>query len=247
MQQPPFLYPAKQIAANLSTSNAPYEFQLQGGPTSQQQLSSSQTLSVPAQQAAGYQVGRAQPPGSFNMSGMAVALPEYQSSTPLHMSHQDQHRYLTGSSSGASAYQSHQFSGHPPVNTATYPIHPSQYTAAYQQGYAQLQPSHQSHSDGPSPTIPAYPGGSFFPAQQQPLMYYAGQPGQTHCGSYHPAYSQGIGHAYGKQGGEMHGIAGKAFHSGYSQGGPMPYSPYGPTAPYLKPGNIIGKRPSPAV
>ena len=224
-------------AANVSGSNFPYEFHLQGA-TPQQQLPGGQVFNVPGQQAPGYQMGRGQSPNAFNMSGLAGALPEYQASTPLQVSHFDQQR----TPSAASAYQGQQYSGHP--IGANYPTQPSQYATQYQ-AYGQIPQNQQAHLGGPSPIQSSYPGAGYFPAQQQQLMYYPGQysqSGQPQHGPY-PSYGQGSGHVYGQQGGDMSAMGGRTSHSGYSTGAAIPYA-YGTSGPFLRPA-IPGKQLAP--
>lgn len=213
-------------------------------PTPQQQLPGGHIFHVPGQQAAAYHMGRGQSPGAFSMSGMAGALPEYQNTTSSQMSPQDSQRFLAGTASGPSNYQAQNFPTQVPLNTGTYPIHPSQYP--YQQPYGQMRASSQSsHSGGPSPVQSSYAGGAYFPASQQQYMYYPGQygqPPQPQHGSYPTAYGSGPSHVYGQQGGNMSAMAGRTMHGGYPPGNVMPYPSYGSPGAYLRPGVPPGKR-----
>lgn len=209
----------------------------------QQQLPAGQVFSLPGQQTTGYHMGRGQSPGAFSMSGIAGALPEYQTTTSSQMSHQDQQRFLAGTPSSSSNYQAQQFPHQAPLSTGNYPMHPSQYP--YQPAYGQVQASPQSsHSSGPSPVHSSYPGGAYFPASQQQYMYYPGQYGQSpqpQHGSYPTAYGHVSSHAYGQQGGDMSPIASRAMHSGYPPA-TVPYPSYGSPGAYLRPGSLPGKR-----
>lgn len=243
---PHFLFPSvpDQIADNVSSGNVPYEYQVHG-PAPQQQVPGGQTFNLPGQQTTGYQMGRGQSTGAFNMSGMAGALPEHQTHIPSHMLHQDQQRFLAGTPSSSSNYQAQQFPGQAPLSTGNYPLHPSQYN--YQSAYGQMQASPQSsHSSGPSPGHSSYPGGTYYPASQQQYMFYPGQYGQSpqpQHGSYPTTYSHGSSHAYGQQGRDMSAMAGRTMHSGYPPGNVMPYSSYGSSGTYLRPSILPGKRP----
>ncbi len=213
--------------------------------TPQQQLPGGQTFNLPGQQTTGYHMNRGQSPGAFSMSGMAGALPEYQTTTSTHMSHQDPRRFQAGTSSNTSNYQAQQFPGQTPLSTGNYPMHPSQYH--YHPAYGQMQPSPQSsHSSGPSPVHSSYPGGTYFPASQQQYMYYPGQYGQSpqpQHGSYPTAYGHGSSHAYAQQAGDVPAMSGRPMHSGYPAGTVIPSSPYGYPGAYLRPGSLPGKRP----
>lgn len=212
--------------------------------TPQQQLPRGQIFNLPGQQTTGYHMGRGQSSGAFSMSGMAGALPEYQTATSSQMSHQAPQRFIAGTSSSSSNYQAQQFPGQVPLSTGNYHIHPSQYT--YQPPYGQMQASPQSsHSSGPSPVHSSYPGGAYFPASPQQYMYYSGQYGQSpqpQNGSYPTAFGHGSSHAYGQQGGDMSAMAGRTIHSGYPPGAVMPYSSYGSSGAYLRPGSLPGKQ-----
>ena len=179
------------------------------------------------------------------MSGMAGALPEHQTNTSSHLSHQDQQRFLAGTSSTSSNYPAQQFPGQGTLSTGNYHMHPSQYN--YQPAYGQMQASPQSsHSSGPSPGHSSYPGGTYYPASQQQYMFYPGQygqPPQPQHGSYPTTYSHGSSHAYGQQGGDLSAMAGRTIHSGYPPGNVMSYSSYGSPGVYLRPSNPPGKRP----
>ncbi len=173
------------------------------------------------------------------MSGMAGNLPDYQSSTPGQLSHHDQQRFLAGTPGGASTYQTHHFPGQSPMNTPNYPGHSSQYASTYQQRF-QVQPSSQSHSGGPSPIHPSYPGGAYFPAQQQQYMYYPGHYAQTiqaHHGSFPSTYGPG---PYPQQGADLSMMGGRPSHSGFSSGALSPNA-YGSGGAYLRPGSMPGK------
>ena len=214
----------------------------------QQQLPGGQAFHLQGQQTAGYPVGRVQSPGAFSMSGMAGALPEYQSTNPSQLSHQDPQRYLAGTSTGPSNYPTQHFPSQAPLSTGNYSMHPSQYP--YQPAYGQMRASQQStHPTGPSPVHSSYPGGAYFPASQQQYVYYPGQYGQSpqpQHGSYPTAYGPGPSQAYGQHGGSMSGMAGRTVQGGYPPGAVMPYSWYGSPGAYLKPGGLPGKRPFPA-
>ena len=191
-----------------------------------------------AQQSAGYQLGRGQSPSAFSMSGMAGALPDYQSSTPSQMSHHDQQRFVAGTPTGVSPFQSQQYTGQSPINPATYPIHPSQYSSTYQQLYSQVQPSPQSQSAGPSPIQSSYPGSAYYSPQQQPYMFYQGQygqQGQSQPGAYTATLGSGPNQPPGQQAGELAAVGGRVMPGGYSPNNTVPY-PYGPSGPFLRPG-----------
>lgn len=188
-------------------------------------------------------MGRGQSPGTFSMSGLAGALPDYRSVTPVQMSHHDQQRFLAGTQPGAPTYNAQQFTGQSPMDTANYPTHPSQIPSTYQPAYGQVHQSPQSHSAGPSPMHPSYPSGAFFPSQQQQYMYYPGQYGpsvQPQHGPYPSSYGQGPAHAYSHQGVDMSTMGGRLHHSGYSPSAPSPYT-YSSSQPYLRPGSMPGK------
>ncbi len=209
----------------------------------QQQLPGGQVFPVPGQQTPGYHMGRGQSPGSFSMSAMAGALPEYQSTNSSQMSQQDSQRFLAGTSTGPSNYQAQHFPGQAPLSPGNYPMHPSQYP--YQPAYGQMRVSPQSsHSSGPSPVQSSYPGSAYYPASQQQYMYYPGQYGQSpqpQHGSYPTAYGPGPSQAYGQQGGDVSAMAGRSIHSGYPPGTVMPYSSYGSPGAYLRPSALPGK------
>lgn len=233
------------ITDNVSSGNVPYDFQVQMA-TPQQQLPGGQVLNLPGQQqTTAYHMGRGQSSGTFSMSGMAGALPDYQTTTPSQMSHQDPQRFLTGTSTIPSNYQAQHFPGQTPLTTGSYPMHPSQYP--YQPAYGQMQASPQSsHSNGPSPAHTSYPGGAYLPASQQQYMYYPGQYGQSpqpQHGSYSTAYGHESSHAYGQQGGDMSAMSGRTMHSGYAPGTVMPYPSYGSSGAYLRSGSLPGKPP----
>ena len=231
------------IADNVSSGNVSYESQTQMPPP-QQQLPGGPSFHLPGQQTAGYPMGRRQSSGAFSMSGMAGALPEYQTTNSSQMSHQEPQRFLGGTSSGLSSYQAQQFPGQAPLSTGSYPMQPSQYP--YQPAYGQVRASQQaSHSSGPNPVHSPYPGGAYFPASQQQYVYYPGQYGQSpqpQHGSYPTAYGPGPNHAYGQQGADISGMAGRTIHSGYPPGTVIPYSSYGSPGAYLKPSSLPGKR-----
>lgn len=171
------------------------------------------------------------------MSSMAGALPEYQSTTPGQMSQHDQQRMLASTPSAAPTYHSQQLPNQPPLNPSNYPTHPPQYASAYQQGYA-MQQNPQSHSGGPSPINPSYPGGGYFPAQQQQYMYFAGQHPQF-VQTQHGSFSTPYGSGYMQQITDMPSIGGRGPHSGYSPSTPSAYT-YGSNASFLRPG-VSGK------
>lgn len=210
----------------------------------QQQLPGGQIFHLPGQQPAGYPMGRGQSPGAFSMSGMAGALPEYQTTNSSQMSHHDLQRFLAGTSSGLSNYQAQHFPGQAPLSTGNYPMQPSPYP--YQPAYNQMRTSQQAtHSSGPNPAHSSYPSGAYYPASQQQYVYYPGQygqPPQPQHGSYPTAYGPGPNHAYGQQGEDMSGMAGRTIHGGYPPGTAMAYSSYGSPGAYLKPGSLPGKR-----
>lgn len=212
--------------------------------TRQQQHPGGQIFGPPGQQTTGYHIGRGQSPGAFSMSGMAGALPEYQTTNSPQMSHQDPQQYSAGTSSTSSNHQAQLSPGQAPLSTGNYHMHPSQYS--YQPAYGQMQASPQSsHPSGPSSVHSSYPGGTYFPASQQQYMYYPGQYGQSpqqQHGSYPTAYGHGPSHAYGQQGGDMSSMAGRIMHSGYPPGTVMPYTSYGSPGPYPRPGSLPGKR-----
>lgn len=212
--------------------------------TPQQQLQGGQIFNHPGQHPTAYPIGRGQSQGTFSMSGMAGALPEYQTATSSQLPHQDPQRFLAGTSSGSSNYQAQQFAGQAPLGTGNYPMHPSQYP--YQPAYGQMQASSQSsHSSGPSPVHSSYPGGGYFPASQQQYVYYPGQYGQSpqpQHGSYSTVYGHGSSLAYGQQGGDMTAMAGRTMHSTYPPGSGVPYSSYGSPGAYLRPASLTGKR-----
>lgn len=171
------------------------------------------------------------------MSGVAGALPDYLYTTHGPMSQHDQQRYLAGNPSGASTYHQQQFPSQSPLNAPSYATHPSQYASTYQQGYT-VQQSPQSHSGGPSPIYSSYPGGAYFPNQQQQYMFYAGQhaqPVQTQHGSFPSSYGSGYLH----QSTDMPSMGGRMPHSGYSPSASSVYT-YGSSGSYLKPG-VSGK------
>ena len=201
-----------------------------------------QPFNMPAHQSAGYQLGRGQSPSAFSMSGMAGALPDYQSSTPSQMSHHDQQRFVAGTPTNVSPFQSQQYQGQSPINPAAYPIHPPQYSSTYQQLYSQIQPSPQSQSAGPSPIQSSYPGSAYYSPQQQPYMFYQGQygqQGQSQHGAYSGAFGPGSNQAPGQQAGEISAVSGRVMHGGYSPSTAIPY-PYGTSGPYLRPGILPG-------
>ena len=188
-------------------------------------------------------MGRGQSQGAFNMSGMAGALPEYQTANSSQITHQDPQRFVAATPGGPSNYQAQHFPGQAPMSSGNYPLHPSQYP--YQPVYGPMRASQQSsHSSGPSPIHSSYAGNAFFPSAQQQYIYYPGQYGQSpqpQHGSYPTAYGPGPSHAYGQQAGDMAGMAARTIHSGYPLGTVMPYSSYGSPGAYLKPGSLPGK------
>ena len=231
-----------RLADNASAGNTSYD--LPTPMASQQQLSGGQIFHVRGQQTAGYHMGRGQSPVAFSMSGMAGALPEYPTTNPSQISHQDSQRFIAGTASGPSNYQAQQFPNQAPLSTGSFPLHPSQYP--YQPTYGQTRASPQSsHLAGPNPVQSPYPGGAYYPAsQQQPYMYYPGQyvqPPQPQHGSYPTAYGSAPSHAYGQQGGDMSAVAGRTMHSGYSAGTVMPYPSYGSPGTYMRPGSLPSK------
>lgn len=167
------------------------------------------------------------------MSGMAGALPDYLYTNPGQMSQLDQQRYLAGTPSGASTYHQQQFPSQSPMNAPNYATHLSQYASTHQQGYP-VQQSSQSHSGGPSPIYSPYPGGAYFPTQQQQYMYYAGQhtqPVQTQHGTFPSSYGSG----YLQQSTDMPSMGGRIPHSGYSPRASSAYT-YGSSGSFLRPG-----------
>ena len=232
-----------RIADNVSSGNVSYDFQTQMAPP-QQQPPGGQIFHLPGQHTAAYAMGRGQSPGAFSMSGVAGALPDYQTTTSSQMSHQDPQRFLAGTAGSPANYQPQGIQNQAPLSSGSYPMHPSQYP--YQSAYGQMRASQQSsHPSGPSPVHSSYPGGPYNPASQQPMVVYPGQYGQSpqpQHGSYPTAYGPGPSHAYGQQGGDMSGMASRTIHSGYPPGTVIPYSSYGSPVAYLKPGNLPGKR-----
>ena len=198
---------------------AQYALHVQGA-TPQQQPSGGHPFGPPGQQAA-HQMGQGQSPATFNMGGMAGALPEYQRQAPSQMPPFDQQQNYPGPSP--------HFPGQ--LNTGNYPVHPHQYTTPYQdpgsaQGYGSMQGTHRSHSGGPSPIHSNFPA-SYLPNHQQQYMQYPGQYGQV---PYPTPYSPATHQSYG----------GRPPQSGYFPGGAMPH-PYGQRQ-YLRPGPAPGKR-----
>jgi len=182
----------------------------------------------------GHQLGSGQSSGAFSMSGMAGALPDYLYNTPGQMSQHDQPRFLAGTPSGASNYQQqHQFASQSPMNAPNYANHPSQYGSTYQQGYS-VQQSPQSHSGGPSPIYPSYPGGAYFPTQQQQYMYFAGQHGQA-VQTQHGSFPSSYGSGFMQQSTDTPSMGSRMPQSGYSSNASLAY-PYGSSGSYLRPG-----------
>ena len=215
-------------------------------PPSHQQIPGGQVFQLPGQQTTAYPVGRGQSQAAFSMSGLAGALPEYQPTNPSQIMHQDPQRFLAGTSGGPSSYQAQHFPGQAPLSSGNYPMQPSQYP--YPPAYGPMRASQQSsHSSGPGPAHPSYPGAAYFPAPQQQYMYYPGQYGQSpqpQHGSYPTAYGPGPSHAYGQQAGDMSGVTGRTVHSGYPPGTVMSYPTYGSPGAYSKPGTLPGKHSS---
>ena len=204
----------------------PYDFQAQGA-TPQQQLQSSQPYNLASQHNVGSQMGRGQSPGSFNMSGMAGALSDYQSPSAVQIPHPEQQRFLTSTAGAISPY------GQSSVNTGNFAVHPSQYGSASQHGH--VQHGSQMATGGPSPIPSSYAAGAYFQPQQQQFAYYPGPYGhssQSPHGTY-SAYVPGVAHGYGQQSGDV----GRPVHTGYSPGG---FPSYGSTGSYLLTGGMPG-------
>ena len=220
---------------NAFSANLPHEFPLQMG-NPQQHLRGQETTAYPTP--------REQSQVTFAMSGMAGALPEYQTTSSSQMSHPNPQRFLAGTSDSQSNYQPQPFPGQAPMSTESYRMHPSQYP--YQPAYTSMQASPQSsHSGAPGPVHALYPDGAYFSASQQQYMYYPGQYGQSppsHPGAYPTAYGHGSSHhAYAQQGGDMPALSGRTMRAGYSPGTMMPYPAYGSPGAYLRPGGLPGK------
>ena len=196
------------------------------------------------QQPTAYLQGRGQPGSPFNLSGMAGALPDFQSSTRSHGPQQSHQRLppnatLTASP-GFQAQPISQFAGQTPMNSQGFPTYSSQFTTPYQhaaavaaaQAYDHQQANPQSHQGGPSLNQVSYNTSSFFPShQQQQFLYYPGQYGQGGLpqqgvqGQSPSSYGRGPSHPHGPTGlpqqeGDVAAMGGRF----PSYGASMPYS-----------------------
>ncbi len=251
---------ADLIAANAPGSNVSFAAHLQG-PAPPQQFPGGQPFNVPTQQATAYLQGRGQPGGAFSMSGMAGALPDYQSGPHSHGSQQSQQRFPPSATpTGSLNFQAQplsQFAGQTPLNTQGYPTYPSQFATPYQhaaavataQAYEQQQANQQSHNAGPSPTQGSYNNASFFPSHPpQQFLYYAGQYPhgglqpqglQGHSGPVPSSYGRGSVHLHGQAGlphqeGDVAAMAGRfPTYGGIAPVASMPY-PYGPSGSSMR-------------
>ena len=163
------------------------------------------------------------------MSGLAGALPNYQFPSTGH----------ANTANGASNFQTQQMSGQPSLNSPNYSSQLLQYASTYQQGY-QAQQSSQSNSGGPNSFHPSYPGGVFFPAQQQQYLYYPAhytQPVQMQHGPYPSSFGPGSSE---QQGLDISNLGGRMSHSGYLPGIPSS-STHIAGVTYLRPGSMPGK------
>ena len=156
------------------------------------------------------------------MSGMAGALPDFQSGTHSHHSPQSQPRFPPGGTATASlgfqAQPMSQFAGQTPINPQGFSSYLSQFATPYQQAaavataqaYEQQQSSHQPHQGGPGSNQPPYNTSSFFPGhQQQQFVYYPGQYGpgglpqqgvQGQPGPIPSSYGRGPNQSHGQTG-----------------------------------------------
>ncbi|KAL6716281.1 hypothetical protein ACLMJK_005847 [Lecanora helva] len=215
---------------NVSFCNAPYHVNPNGVPA-QQQFPSGSSIDP-----SGHQTGRGQPPGVFGMSGIAGALPDYQASVPNQILHHDQQRFLAGTPGSASTYHPQQFHGQSSVNAPSFSAHPSQYPQSYQQGYG-VQQSPQSHPSGQNSLNPSYPGGVYFPAQQQQYLYYPGYYAQG-MQAQHGTISSTHGHgSYPHQAADMTMVSSRLPQSSFPTGLTTPYT-YGSGGTYLRPSNV---------
>lgn len=186
-----------------SGSNVAFHAQYSTIPQSQQRFDNAR---LPIQQGSGPQNHSFthEPTGSFNMSAMARALPDYSSPTSNQsLPHQQALRGLSGASTPALVYQLQQISQFP-GQAASYAAQggfnasytQSQYSAPYVQGqgvqltaYNSFNPN-ATRSAGPNPSQQSYPS---FPLQASPYYYmpppYAtqGQPSQSFSANTQPA------------------------------------------------------------
>ncbi|KAI9880647.1 MAG: hypothetical protein M1830_001651 [Pleopsidium flavum] len=256
------------LASGQPQSNkAPYEVHLQA-PTPQQRPEGLRSPNAQGQASASYGMAQSQRPAPFNMGGMAGALPEYQPQAHSYGQPPNQQRFPSGPSTSALVYQLQQisqFAGQTAMNNPAYnPQYAQQYPGMYQQGqqitpgasgYGQMHSTQQSHSGGPSPIQPQYPGTSYFPQQhQQQFLYYPSAytqqipPAQTiqgRAGPYPTAYDRRSSLSYGqgntRQDGHDIGVANASYPSqgGFTIPGGIPSND--PSGRYLRPGSVPPK------
>lgn len=200
------------------------------------------------------------------MSGLAGALPDYQSKHPR-APPQNLQRLPSGPpafSLGYAAPQVSPFAGQTTANNPGYNSYSPQYASPYQQAdptaqaFTQAQTGHSPHSGGVNSSQTSYIGQHYFPNQGLPYVYYPGQygsmagqqqGGQGHPGSYPSTYNRNPGLQYApgyftQQDGEANAMVGKV--PPYGSYGPGPWSSmnYGSNqaVAYLRPGSMPGKR-----
>lgn len=245
-------------------SRTPYEVHLQAN-TAQQRPEGRHLPNPLGQASAAYGMAQSQRAPSLHMGGLAGALPEFQQTAQAYGQQPSQQRFPQGPSSSALVYQlqqTSQFAGQTAMNNPAYnPHYAQQYASMYQHGqqmapgasgYGQMPQGQPSHSGGPNPVQPPFPGSTYFPQQpQQQFLYYQSSyaqqipPAQTmqgRAGPYLTSYGRRSSLSYGQgnirpEGSDL-GLANASFSiqgglasAGGSSGGD-------PSGRYLQPGSV---------
>lgn len=259
-------------AAHSHNSKPPYEVHLQA-PAPQQRPEGLRSTNATGHALTSYAMAQNQRPTTLNMGGMAGALPDYPSSAQPYGQQPNPPRFPSGPSTSALVYQLQQisqFAGQTAMSNPAYnPQYTQHYPGMYQQGqhapqgasgYGQMHAAQQSHSGGPSPLQPHYPGSSYFsqhhqqqqqPQQQQQYLYYPtsyaqqipgaqGMPGRA--APYPSGYGRRSSLSYGQgttsHEGPDYSMANASFASqgGFPPAGVMPVGD--PTGRHLRPGSV---------
>ena len=191
-------------------------------------------------------MARGQASGSFSMSGMAGALPEYQSFENQQASSLNQQHGFGGPSPSVAAFQSQPFSNQ--VNHTHFPIVSSQYGTPFQDQlgtpavYGSAPNIRHHQTGGPSPIhsafpVPYYSGHHNHHPQQQPqYLPYANHYGQNNQAAFQASYAPGS--SANSQTEEFAMYGGRPSQASFRTGGVVPP---GMPSQYLRPGNISGR------
>lgn len=255
---------AQSLSANVVSGHSPYDFHRQGA-IPQHQAPAGQSVNVPGQYVPPNIAAHASS-GPFSMSGLAGALPDYQSSKNPRAPPQEFQRFQSGSASFP-VYPAQQispsFAGQPPTNGTFYNTYQQQYVTPYQsaapavQAFAQSQTSQQQQSGGVSPVQTPFTGQPYPSNHAQPYLYYGGnythmtgqqQVVQGHAGSFPAQYNRlpSVPFApdyFPLHDGDVNTMGAKILS--YNGFVPSLSSNYGfnPVGNYLRPGNMPGKWP----